>query len=49
MDNTHTYSFGQMEIALSLDWVLGIFKKPLGNKGLSERHVHGKMRIRSVF
>jgi len=31
-----------MELALPQNWDVAFFKKPLGNKGLSERSPHGK-------
>jgi hypothetical protein len=33
LDNTNTYSFGQMELALPMYWVIAIFKNPWATKG----------------
>jgi hypothetical protein len=33
LDNTNTYSFGQMALALPMHWVIAIFKNPWATKG----------------
>lgn len=38
LDNMNTYRFGQMELALPMHWLIAIFKKPVGNKGLTAVH-----------